>query len=1039
MPSSGSTQSSSPGAGRSRPGGHDNYYHIDHPTQDTGELIIPGTQSPSLGPHGLQVLPEDVTEEQAGYTSFTPASNRDASYSDHNNSGSSANKSSDDSFNKPDQSIDSQQSNTSSRGHASDHALSPRGGHASGSGSQNSGSQNSGNSSLDSQMSQASQHSIMSFAGVKTSTPRKDEPSQHSTPSDPSPAVSQQSPLGTYSANPDSQQSPTQESQPHGGSPTVKVQMSRQAQRSSQERRPLQQLAVEHDQRDIAGQKKVVDQDDQATLPFDDFGPDLRPDDVEAGFQEAEASFTQASSSQAHRRIYKDDDDYVGEITSQDIHSPMGPSPPAKSKKRIQRNEDDEDVGTQSNEPVTHVEYLSSEEEGGKSVEDRSSIAVSALILHLSPSPNASASLTPLPVLRSRPSTRAGADETSPPPTRYPESPTSASHPQDEPIFTKKPSNPERSRTPPLPDSPPPITKASAATLKSKGHSTWSPRRPASQPDELPSSQNSGGSQSGSSSYSRKMGPFMAEQRRIQEIEKSKRRRLSPETQQVEVQSSVGSEEQIFWVGNETGASAKVTTAQEKAIPRSRSRSISQEIASYPNDQPSEVEIEEHLGLRDKGKGKTVDRDNGGVSSSVTGPSSRTRSATSPSKSPPRPRINSPSQLRRKGSRGGSASTPSTRTNPPRRTHSKVEILRSYKVNDPVWAPWNKDYYAGTVESEEANKYNIHFLDGDSSTYVRFEDDNKALNVALLRVCLTQDMMDKMDRDINWDMVESGTAASDQLSQPEPSSAEASTPPSTPRRGKGLTRVTSTGVSTPGRRGRSEALPSSAPTTPSRRAKDSGIFKDLKFVLSLGGVLSDEETKEIRKTIKAANGEVLEDFTKVIGTHRSDPQTNVVLVAHTHLRTPKYMDALAMNIPRLSLRWLDACIDAGQLQPYQHYRLPTGFSRGLGTIVSNEPINDRGIFDGLRIGLCGGALQRNWSDKLKAAGATVVKLTAQSGLMSCNYIVFVGAEHHKEYCAKNGPLPSLAEEWLIQCMINQRVVAIMEHPSYTDFTKYPDA
>jgi hypothetical protein len=203
-----------------------------------------------------------------------------------------------------------------------------------------------------------------------------------------------------------------------------------------------------------------------------------------------------------------------------------------------------------------------------------------------------------------------------------------------------------------------------------------------------------------------------------------------------------------------------------------------------------------------------------------------------------------------------------------------VEILRSYKVNDPVWAPWNKDYYAGTVESEEANKYNIHFLDGDSSTCesgdmrplrlqlgaevlagrkevgkkdfsnypatvegfqitrelhqsrvdVRFEDDNKALNVALLRVCLTQDMMDKMDRDINWDMVESGTAASDQLSQPEPSSAEASTPPSTPRRGKGLTRVTSTGVSTPGRRGRSEALPSSAPTTPSRRAKGNQSF-----------------------------------------------------------------------------------------------------------------------------------------------------------------------------------------------------------------------
>lgn len=78
-------------------------------------------------------------------------------------------------------------------------------------------------------------------------------------------------------------------------------------------------------------------------------------------------------------------------------------------------------------------------------------------------------------------------------------------------------------------------------------------------------------------------------------------------------------------------------------------------------------------------------------------------------------------------------------------------------------------------------------------------------------------------------------------------------------------------------------------------------------------------------------------------------------------------------------------------------------------------------------------------DKLKAAGATVVKVTARSGPMSCNYIVFVGADDHKEFCNKHGPMPSLAEEWLIQCMINQRIVAIGEHPTYTDFNKHPDA
>lgn len=54
----------------------------------------------------------------------------------------------------------------------------------------------------------------------------------------------------------------------------------------------------------------------------------------------------------------------------------------------------------------------------------------------------------------------------------------------------------------------------------------------------------------------------------------------------------------------------------------------------------------------------------------------------------------------------------------------------------------------------------------------------------------------------------------------------------------------------------------------------------------------------------------MEDLSKLVGIHRNDPQMNVVLIAYTHLRTPKYMDALAMNIPRLSHRWLDACLDA---------------------------------------------------------------------------------------------------------------------------------
>lgn len=921
-----SAQSLFLGTSRTRRGDYDNY-HGDHPTQHPEDLIIPGTQSPSLGPHGLQVLPEDVTEEQAGDTSFTPASNKDASYSDHNNSLASSNKSSDDSFSKANQSADSQQSNTSTRSNHSDPDRSS--GQASGSqhsGSQNSGSQNSGsqqsssqkstssrsgrgshrtsgspfsggsqrgyhssaspgNSSLDSQVSQvshASQHSVMSFAGVKTSTPRKEEHSQHSTPSDPSPAISQQSPLGTYSINPDSQQYPTQESQLHGRSPTVTVQMSRQVLRSSQEIIPLQLPTAGVDQRGIAGHKMVTDQDDHLTLPLDDFGPDPPPDDVEAGFQAAEASFTQASSSQTHGRTYKDDDDDgVGEITSQDIHSPLQSPSPGNSKKRTQREEDDDDVGNSSKESFRY-EFLPSDGEEDRSGAERSSIATSHLELHYTMD-DATDSLSIQPQSRSRPPSRTGADETSSPPVILPNSPTSTSQPLEGQIVTQKVSNPVRSRTPSLPSSPPTIAKTSVVNPKSKGRPTRSPRRLASQPEELPSSQNSGSSQSGLTSFSDRLQTVVvetdAEIKLRAAVEIKRRRTVASKDQQEEVASSVLSEADTFWVSSGTEVTAKVATTQEKPTPRERSRSGSQEIASYPNEQPSETEIEEHLGLRDKGKEKAVDEGDEGALSSVAGPSSRTRSATSPSRSPARPRINSPSKLRRKGSRGGSSSTPSTRTNPPRRTHSKVEILRPYKTSDHVWAHWNKDYYAGTVEGEELNKYKVHFLDGDTSVCesgdmrplrlqlgaevlagrkeegrkeegkkeilnypatvegfqiskelhqsrvdVRFED-NVAANVALLHVVLTQDMMDKLDRNIDWEMEDSIVSAADQLSQPDPSFAEASTPPSTPRRGKGLTRVASTGVSTPGRRGRSEALSSSAPVTPTRRGKGNQLFQ----------------------------------------------------------------------------------------------------------------------------------------------------------------------------------------------------------------------
>lgn len=53
------------------------------------------------------------------------------------------------------------------------------------------------------------------------------------------------------------------------------------------------------------------------------------------------------------------------------------------------------------------------------------------------------------------------------------------------------------------------------------------------------------------------------------------------------------------------------------------------------------------------------------------------------------------------------------------------------------------------------------------------------------------------------------------------------------------------------------------------------------------------------------------------------------LLTDCHSRKPKYLQALALGIPCLSGRWIDACVKAGQLVDWTHYLLPAGESSEL--------------------------------------------------------------------------------------------------------------
>ncbi|KAG0262151.1 hypothetical protein BGZ95_004077 [Linnemannia exigua] len=869
-----------------------------------------------------------------------------------------------------------------------------------------------------------------------------------------------------------SQQYPTQPSQGPVRSPTVTVQSSRQGQRSTQEwgsihtvdGRTTERYTVVEQGRTITRDRIIeattaVEQDDSATQPLDFFGPDPRPDEVEAGFEADEVADTQGSLAPAHKDFVTDDDnEAVGEITSQDIDSPFEMTPsPGKSSKRIER---DEDKGGEEAEGPAHVEYLSSDDEEIS----KASAHNSTLHLHLTQDLSTSNTSFPTqPSLRSRPAPKTNADKILPSSIIHPDSTPATSQQLEEPLTTQGLPDSQLPNEPTLQPSQSSLVEEPFSTPKRKSRTARSPRPSASQLEEVPSSQNSGSSLSGSSSYSRRMRPLEAEFKAELKADPKRRKVLSSD-KLADVPASVEDE---FWESSVTESQSKVTVTMEKTASRSRSRPISQDVSTFLDDQPLEADVGGHPGLADKGKGKAVDRSNKSPSSSAAGPSSRTRSATSPSKSSPRPRTSPPSELRRRGSGRGSAPTTPIRRNPVRRLYSGVESLRSYKTNDRVWARWEKGrYYAGVVQSQDENKYNVLFLDdndldceGDdlrplkfqlgtevmarktekqrraatlegvqitrdltkSRVDIRFKDKTEA-NVALGEICLTPEMMEKLDLHMDWDLDGSRTIAAEQSFNSESFSSEPSTPlsqrtssvavpPGTPKKGKGrseLTRNPSAGAMTP-RRGRSEAV-SSAEIATNTHGEADGIMKK----------------------IESGGGKVEKKFPSLIERYPNG-LSNVMLISYTYLRSSKYCEALALNVPRLSYRWIESCVKTNQLQSHQHYKLATGYSNELETVVFNEPLNDLGIFEGLQIGICGAPIfMRKWTRPLEAAGATVVQVTAEKGPMSCNYVVFENLESYETYCQDSTiPLRPLAREWLVQCLVNQRVLAIHGHPSYT--------
>ncbi|KAL4747576.1 hypothetical protein BDW72DRAFT_196581 [Aspergillus terricola var. indicus] len=151
-----------------------------------------------------------------------------------------------------------------------------------------------------------------------------------------------------------------------------------------------------------------------------------------------------------------------------------------------------------------------------------------------------------------------------------------------------------------------------------------------------------------------------------------------------------------------------------------------------------------------------------------------------------------------------------------------------------------------------------------------------------------------------------------------------------------------------------------AQTSPSTRLSRSlrpsdGLFSGMVFAVSYGD--KSEAKHRITKMILGNDGRILEDgFNELFELPSNDPvamsteatasqPTGInshlrlkpgvedagfaCLIADKHSRRPKYMQALALNIPCLSDRWVEDCVAKGQIMDWEMYLLPAGESSYL--------------------------------------------------------------------------------------------------------------
>ncbi|XP_076464966.1 uncharacterized protein LOC143296874 isoform X2 [Babylonia areolata] len=183
--------------------------------------------------------------------------------------------------------------------------------------------------------------------------------------------------------------------------------------------------------------------------------------------------------------------------------------------------------------------------------------------------------------------------------------------------------------------------------------------------------------------------------------------------------------------------------------------------------------------------------------------------------------------------------------------------------------------------------------------------------------------------------------------------------------------------------------------------------------------------------IKAGGGSVISKF---LQSSLAGSGKKMFLISDTFQRTVKYLQCLAANVPAVSHTWITHSCTQNRLLDYKDYVLPAGISLEKHAILERSPSVT--CLAGQRVLLTSSVagFLEVWTSILELAQCKVLSKFAGNAAGNRSGVEVVVTDHtcvkSMEDKARVLGVPVVSTEWVVQCLINNRLLPHTAHPKY---------